>query len=1593
MKKLLVTVLVFACFTASAQISSFPYSEDFESGAGGWASASSNFVDSWVLGTPNYSVINQAAPGGTMSWYTDTTDYETSEYSHVISPEFDFSGLSYPWIELDIWWDLVTDMDGAVLQSSTNGGSSWDNVGHHDDNAAMATNWYNHAFLSIGFPNGGAGLQQISHWSGDSLQGSQGWLTASHYLEGLGGESSVMFRFAWANRGGNGNRPADNVAFDNVLIYEGPEVDLSVTAVDQAGPCGGGYEGQAYITISNLGGNSATITEIEDDQGNTYPLDSPVTIDPFSTERILVSLPLQNPGTPTMVLGVEHQDDLNTDNDFMSVTFDCQVINGQSHCNDFEAGGTQPWWVDPESVNPSFVLGPNTSNTSINTPPASGGAQFWATTNEFGEYNPLEQSAIISNFFNLGGLENVVVALNLYFDIETDYDGGVMQYSLDGGQTWVTLGSQGTGSNWYNAGGLYGPGAGGQNAAHWNGDGPFGSFGWVLAVSANLTALQGEENVLFRVAIGSDNIVQSGGIGIDNFCISGEPVSEPDTPMVVINEFNYIDIDGDLKDFIELKNVGSDTIVMADLKVQHWANVGGGATAIYTIENTDFGSDVLAPGDYYVISVEGGVANADLEYFLASSEALERDTGAIVVSYVPLSDLILDEVGYGQNLANHFEAALILTEDPGDFLATDIGLSRIFDGQDSDNNSADFALRCVTPGAANSTSTYCLPNDTVDVGIIGATQIGPCGGGFNTSISVRFENVGYFTQTITQVEDLNGNTYVLNPPLTLDANETGESIISVSNPGQGLVNITLFVDQPGDGNNFNDSFFGELECIVYDALNYSNDFEDPEIGEWYEFEQDDDLSSWNLGANLNNYSINTPSPVSVGTQFWATNNDGGYNQDESSSIVSSYFDFTNVPEPVIKAEINWELESGIDGVVLEYSLNGGADWETVGTMQTGTNWYNTGSLPIGGAGDQNDVHWSGDGANSSQGWVTAAQYVPEIAGQPNVLLRFAIHADNSAVIHGGFGFDDFEILAPEIPEVVINEFNYVDFRGEQYDFVELKNVGTENVMLDDLELEFRSSVGGLSSTYFTVNTMTGILGPGAYYLIGDTSGLLIPDLAVFDTLGAVAADTAAIILRHASSTLIVDRVGYGNNVAGFFETNAITMADPGDHLHRDAGFSRVPDGADSNNNIQDFAYRCITPGYANEPTDSLCVSANIIINEFNYSDPSGEAFDFVELRNNDVADVDLGNYELRVNDFGIVTTVALNGVLSPNDYYVIGAMNGVQNADLSFALASDYLNDVGASISVRFLPKSLTTDLVGMSPSAPTFEGAAIALDDEGAFLDYTIGFSRVPNGNDTDNNLADFARVCHTPGEENGMDSTCVSVMVINEVDKMGATGDSVHVELFNKTPIQGDLDGFILEFDDATNLDSIILDGTIGNQGYRVFSIPSSGFDSDHVTIMLQDTQSTTIVDRLTIAQTPVGLPNTENEFTSLDASQTLSISRIPNGEDTNDNGNDFALICATLGSENFNDLSCDLVGIGEELEVGIKFYPNPAKDLITIETGSSDQFDIQILDGMGRTASSAVISNQNRIDISSLIPGVYSIIATDPEGKSASGRFIKQ
>ncbi len=245
---LLLSLLFLGTDTASAQISTFPYTEDFEGGAGGWVSGGTN--NDWALGAPTKPLINGAGSGSNC-WITGgltNSLYAPGEKSYVESPVFNFTSLPRPLLSFKVVWETEFNYDGGGLQYQINGGA-WLNVGTFNDNSCYTENWFNHSpIINL---SGLANPQ--SGWSGTIAptmgncqggNGSGGWLTAQHCLTGCGGQASVKLRFIFG--AGTTCNAYDGFAFDLVHIENAPPPMVDFTAdctgntfsfADNSSPC------------------------------------------------------------------------------------------------------------------------------------------------------------------------------------------------------------------------------------------------------------------------------------------------------------------------------------------------------------------------------------------------------------------------------------------------------------------------------------------------------------------------------------------------------------------------------------------------------------------------------------------------------------------------------------------------------------------------------------------------------------------------------------------------------------------------------------------------------------------------------------------------------------------------------------------------------------------------------------------------------------------------------------------------------------------------------------------------------------------------------------------------------------------------------------------------------------------------------------------------------------------------------------------------------------------------------------------------------------------------------------------------------------
>jgi len=197
-------------------------------------------------------------------------------------------------------------------------------------------------------------------------------------------------------------------------------------------------------------------------------------------------------------------------------------------------------------------------------------------------------------------------------------------------------------------------------------------------------------------------------------------------------------------------------------------------------------------------------------------------------------------------------------------------------------------------------------------------------------------------------------------------------------------------------------------------------FEDFEISE----------GGWTTGGTASDWTWGAPAKPTInaagsGQNCWIT---GGltnayYNLGQRSFVASPCFDFTQLPHPYVRFKIWWESERQYDGANLQYSLDDGASWKNVGSINDPTdclndNWFNTSSVTNLNTLVNTRHGWSGSvkptagncqGGNGSNGWVIAKHCMPELAGKPEVRFRFTFGAGTTCNDFDGVAFDDFTI--------------------------------------------------------------------------------------------------------------------------------------------------------------------------------------------------------------------------------------------------------------------------------------------------------------------------------------------------------------------------------------------------------------------------------------------------------------------------------------------------------------------------------------------------------------------------------------------------------
>ena len=387
----------------------------------------------------------------------------------------------------------------------------------------------------------------------------------------------------------------------------------------------------------------------------------------------------------------------------------------------------------------------------------------------------------------------------------------------------------------------------------------------------------------------------------------------------------------------------------------------------------------------------------------------------------------------------------------------------------------------ITLSASNGTAPYEFSLDGVNYQS-SAVFTSSTPGGFTAYVRDAISEEGQVTDNLPVVNDITGpviqtptmvfatlNTACTGsmPDLLTGATATDDcSVVSFTqSPTVGtpvtvpaVVNAQLTAtDSEGNVSSENvQVFFPDPSTIVISSFPFTDNFESSCNG-WV---SNGPTGSWQLGSATGSVIQGAAS----GSNAWVVNLAGAYVNNERSYLITPRFDFTNLAKPYIRFQMNLNTSDNTDGVVLQYTVDGGTTWANA---QTETAWgqgivsANPGDQPFG---------WSGN----SNGWVNVSNYLPGLAGESSVQLRFAFASGVNSGSFEGVGIDDFEIVNMYNDVKLLNITSFACTNSEVFE-VAVRNLGSASQT--NVPLHYRWSKG---QSWTTVN-IPATIAPGASF--------------------------------------------------------------------------------------------------------------------------------------------------------------------------------------------------------------------------------------------------------------------------------------------------------------------------------------------------------------------------------------------------------------------------------------------------------------------------------------------------------------------------------
>lgn len=494
-----------------------PFTDDLES-----AILFADTSENWSLGKPAFSSETSAASGMNAWNLPGSGSYPDRVTAVLYTPYFNLRGWYNPRLKFNHWFNTQSGADGGRVEVSVDSGMTWSTLGQRND--PLGINWYNTAALaSSGQPG----------WSG----GSGAWGESVYWMPAYSNaQTLVQFRFIFQS---DDSVAVDGWSIDDIRLEASPAHSVSPEAMNGLpDPINPVLPAALQCRVRNSGAlpvsefdlrvliddslfqqqHCTLPTPIGNGQVATIPLSSLWQAPPGGHEVRVIA-------TATSPAEAWPADD--TLKVFSGILDTSLTSAGSTNwCDDFD--GTQAAWLSLDPLTRAWQY--QWQYGSPDKPGWSGafnGINAWVT-GLHDAYEAQTECALYTPVFLADSGRCYRFSFQHMLETEQFQDGGTVEYSLDRGWTWQTLGAAGD-PGWFNAG--YITGLGLPPVAGFT-----GSVAQWTPASHDLV-LDEPSEIVFRFRFGSDASIQMNGWAIDQVCFS--PVA---TCTIGLDEPNFDDI-------------------------------------------------------------------------------------------------------------------------------------------------------------------------------------------------------------------------------------------------------------------------------------------------------------------------------------------------------------------------------------------------------------------------------------------------------------------------------------------------------------------------------------------------------------------------------------------------------------------------------------------------------------------------------------------------------------------------------------------------------------------------------------------------------------------------------------------------------------------------------------------------------------------------------------------------------------------------------------------------------------------------------------------------------------------------------------------